>query len=66
MTLLERMKPHYKQELEKWNLKIPALVERICDDLENEKFVHKLEYHTILDLNFIFGSLDAFKYFEEI
>lgn len=66
MNLLERMKPHYKEELEKWNLKIPDLVARICEHLENERFVHKLRYETIIDLNFVFGSLDAFKFFEEI
>lgn len=66
MNLLNRLKPHYKQELEKWNSALPELVDRICTNLEEERYVTNLRYSTIIDLNFVFGSLDAFKFFEEL
>lgn len=66
MNLLNRLKPHFKQELEKWNQTQPELVDKICTVLEEEEYVSNLRYSIIIDLNHLFKSWNAFDYFEKL
>jgi hypothetical protein len=65
MNLLQRLKPHYRQKLQESNNKYPLLVGDITSQLEENKFITDLSYRTVVQMNFIFDSLDAFKFFEE-
>lgn len=64
MNLLQKMKPHYKAKLDKFNVDYPEIVGEITTDLENESYLTNLRYGTIVQMSFVFGSLDAFKFFE--
>tara|TARA_R100000388_G_C7240308_1_gene160813 strand:+ start:1369 stop:1584 length:216 start_codon:yes stop_codon:yes gene_type:complete len=65
ISLIDRLKPHYKQILEKQNLKFPEIVGQISQDLENVSFVTDLKYKTVLELSFILGSKNPFIYFKD-
>ena len=65
MNLLQRLKPHYRQKLKESNAKYPLLVGSITSQLESNKFITDLTYGTIVQMDFIFNSLDAFKFFQE-
>ena len=67
MTLLERLKPHYKKILERENLEFPTLVNVIVEDLEQVKYVHLLLYKTVMNMNLLFDTdVSPYELFEEI
>ena len=66
MRLLERLKPHYKEILEKENVKYPALVQSVVEDLERVQYVHYLLYSTVMNLNLVFNTdVSPYELFEE-
>ena len=67
MTLIDRLKPYYKQVLEHRNIEYPAFVDYICTNLEKTKKVEDLKWGFVTDLNAIFGKVDSpFDYFVEL
>jgi len=64
MTLIHRLKPHYKEILDNKNLKYPTLVGQVSSALENNYNVVDLRYETVLDLNALFNSVSPFNYFD--
>jgi hypothetical protein len=64
MNLLQKLKPHYKAKLDKFNNEYPEIVGDITTDLENENYLGNLRYATIVQMSFVFGTLDAFKFFD--
>jgi hypothetical protein len=67
MTLLDRLKPVYREKLEQANLQHPNVAESIADDLESNEYVKNISYGTYIDMHSIFGNtFSAYDYFEEI
>lgn len=66
MRLIDRLKPHYKEILEKENVKFPALVQSVVEDLERVQYVHYLLYSTVMNLNLVFNTdVSPYELFEE-
>jgi len=66
MRLIDRLKPHYKEILEKENVKYPALVQSVVEDLERVQYVHYLLYSTVMNLNLVFNTdVSPYELFEE-
>jgi len=66
MRLLERLKPHYKEILEKENVKFPALVQSVVEDLERVEYIHLLLYNTVMNMNLLFNTdVSPYELFEE-
>lgn len=67
MTLLQRLKPVYRQKLEQANLQFPNVAEIIANDLESNEYVKDIKYGTYIDMYSIFGNtFTAYDYFEEL
>jgi hypothetical protein len=66
MTLIDRLKPHYKEILEKENVKFPALVQSVVEDLERVEYIHLLLYNTVMNMNLLFNTdVSPYELFEE-
>ena len=66
MRLIDRLKPHYKEILEKENVKYPALVQSVVEDLERVQYVHYLLYNTVMNMNLLFNTdVSPYELFEE-
>lgn len=66
MRLIDRLKPHYKEILEKENVKFPALVQSVVEDLEQVEHIHLLLYNTVLNMNLVFNTnISPYELFEE-
>lgn len=67
MTLLERLKPHYKKILDRENVQFPTLVNVIVEELEQVEYVHLLLYKTVMNMNLLFDTdVSPYELFEEI
>lgn len=67
MTLLERLKPHYKKILDRENVQFPTLVNEIVEELEQVEYVHLLLYKTVMNMNLLFDTdVSPYELFEEI
>ena len=67
MTLIERLKPFYKQVLEHRNIEYPAFVGYLCDELGTTKKVDDLKWGVVTDLKAIFGNVNSpYDYFTEL
>ena len=58
ISLLDRLKPEYSEELGRVNLKYPDIIASISNDLEQESLIHNLIYSTIY---IFFGDKCAIK-----
>ena len=65
-TLYDRLKPHYKSALQIKNLSEPELVSMIVESLETESYVADLKYSSVLNLQFLFGNINPFVYFNDL
>jgi hypothetical protein len=66
MKLIDRLKPHYKEILEKENVKFPALVQSVVEDLEQTEYIHLLLYNTVMNINLLFNTdVSPYELFEE-
>ena len=66
MRLIDRLKPHYKEILEKENVKYPALVQSVVEDLERVEYIHLLLYNTVMNMNLLFNTdVSPYELFEE-
>jgi len=66
MTLIDRLKPHYKEILKKENVKFPALVNSVVEDLEQTEYIHLLLYNTVMNINLLFNTdVSPYELFEE-
>lgn len=66
MKLIDRLKPHYKEILEKENVKFPALVNSVVEDLEQTEYIHLLLYNTVMNINLLFNTdVSPYELFEE-
>ena len=66
MNLFERLKPEYKDNLETWNVKHPALVGYAVDQLELYEFVRDMPYGLVTDLRFLLDVDSPYELFKEI
>jgi len=66
ISLLDRLKPEYSEELSKVNLKYPGIIATISNDLEEESVIHNLRYRTILDIKFVIGVDNPFVMFKDL
>ena len=66
ISLLDRLKPQYSEELGRVNLKYPDIIASISNDLEEESVIHNLKYSTILDIKFVIGVDNPFVMFEDL
>lgn len=67
MTLLERLRPFYKEVLESRNNEYPAYVGYVCDELEKITKVDDIKWGTVTDLKAILGNVDSpYNYFTEL
>ncbi len=66
ITLLDRLKPRYSEELERVNLKYPDIIGSITNELEEESLIHNLKYKTILDIKFVIGVDNPFVMFKNL
>ena len=66
MKLVDRLKPIYSDKLEIANMKYPAVVEDILEDLETTRFVGDLKYNTIIQLSVILDThISPYNFFTE-
>ncbi len=66
MKLVDRLKPIYSDKLEIGNLKYPALVGIILEDLERAEFVGDLKYDTVIHLSIILDThISPYNFFTE-
>ena len=66
MRLIDRLKPHYKEILKKENVKFPALVNSVVEDLEQTEYIHLLLYNTVMNINLLFNTdVSPYELFEE-
>lgn len=66
MKLVDRLKPIYSDKLEIGNLKYPALVGIILEDLERAEFVGDLKYNTVVNLSIILDThISPYNFFTE-
>jgi hypothetical protein len=66
MKLVDRLKPIYQDKLEIGNLKYPALVGIILEDLERAEFVGDLKYDTVIHLSIILDThISPYNFFTE-
>ena len=66
MKLIDRLKPEYSSKLEINNLTYPALVGRICEELETISLVGDMKYGIWVDLKFFTGVDSPYDLFNEI
>jgi hypothetical protein len=66
ISLLDRLKPEYSEELSKVNLKYPGIIASISSDLEEESVIQNLRYRTILDIKFVIGVDNPFVMFKDL
>ena len=66
ISLLDRLKPEYSEELAKVNLKYPGIIATISNDLEEESVIQNLRYRTILDIKFVIGVDNPFVMFKDL
>jgi len=66
ISLLDRLKPQYSEELGRVNLKYPDIIASISNDLEEESLIHNLRYRTILDIKFVIGVDNPFVMFKDL
>jgi len=66
ISLLDRLKPQYSEELGRVNLKYPDIIASITNDLQEESLIHNLRYRTILDIKFVIGVDNPFVMFKDL
>ena len=66
MKLIDRLKKEYSDKLEMNNLTYPALVGKICKELEEISLVGDVKYGTWVDLRFFTGVDSPYDLFNEI
>ena len=66
MKLIDRLKPEYSSKLEMNNLTYPALVSKVCKELEEISLVGDIKYGTWADLRFFTGVEHPYDLFDEI
>ena len=66
MKLIDRLKPEYSSKLEMNNLTYPALVGKVCKELEEISLVGDIKYGTWADLRFFTGVEHPYDLFNEI
>jgi hypothetical protein len=66
MRLIDRLKPEYSSKLEMHNLTYPALLGKVCNELENIEWVSDLKYGIWVDLKFFTGVDSPYDLFDEI
>ena len=65
MTLIDRMKPEFKEVLQSKNQKHPDLVSRVSDSLETYSYVADLPYGIVLNIMFLFDTNFVYPLFNE-
>ena len=66
ISLYDRLKPHYIEQLHKTNIKYPELTGKIVDTLHDQSIVTELKYSSILDFKFLLGVDNPFEMFKDL
>ena len=66
MRLIDRLKPEYSDKLEMNNLTYPALLGKVCKELEEISLVGDIKFGTWSDLKFFTGVDSPYDLFNEI
>ena len=65
MTLLDRLKPQYKDLIDQKNDKFPTLIGIIYDHLESEQFICNLTWGVWVDIKSFTNADSPYDVFEE-
>ena len=65
MTLIDKLKPEYKEVFQKNNLEYPALVERIINCFEQLEYASDIPYGIWLDIKFFTSVSSPFELFTD-
>jgi len=66
MTLLERLKPQYRDLIDQRFFKFPTLIGNLYDHLEDEEYIHNLKYGVWLDIQSYTNANSPYDIFQEI
>jgi len=65
MTLLERLKPQYKDLIDQKNDKFPTIIGLIYDHLESEEYIFNLKFGVWIDIKAFTNTESPYDVFEE-
>ncbi len=65
MTLLEKLKPQYKDLIDQKNDKFPTLIGIIYDHLENEQYLFNLKWGVWVDIKSFTNADSPYDVFKE-
>ena len=66
MTLLDRLKPQYKDLIDQKIDKFPTFIGEIYDHLEDEEYIYNLKYGVWLDIQSYTNANSPYDIFKEI